>query len=140
MDTHFRCAQGAANEISQQCTYVMQCHKQPAHVQADTPLRYSCLSKAAMVTTQRVQTLHADHSYCMGAEEVTPFAEGLTQEGGDADPQGGEHCQQGDIHRLHCAHLDEEERKELDCHPCTVSMSAVCIAATTLLILLYQYY
>lgn len=76
-----------------------------------------------------MQTLHGDHSCSMGAKEVIPFAEGLTQQGGDADPQGGAHCQQGHIHRLHCTHLDEEERKELDCHPCTVSIPAVCMAA-----------
>ena len=86
-----------------------------------------------MVIIQGVQTLHGAHSYCPGAEEVIPFAEGLTQEGGDADPQGGEHRQQGHIHRLHCTHLDEEERKKLDCHACTVSMSAVCMAARTAL-------
>lgn len=86
-----------------------------------------------MVTIQRKQTHHEHHSCCMGAEEVIPFAEGLTQQGGDADPQRGKHCQQGHIHRLHCTHLDEEERKELDCHPCIISMSAVCMAAMPVL-------
>ena len=87
-----------------------------------------------MVTIQGMQKFfHGVRSYCLGAEEATPFAEGLTQEGGDADPQGREHCQQGHIHRLHCTHLDEEERKELDCHPCTVSTSVVCMAAMPVL-------
>lgn len=115
--------------MSQQWIYIMQRHKQQPHVQKDTPLCRSCLSKTSVVTQQRMQTLHGDHSCSMGAKEVIPFAEGLTQQGSDADPQGGAHCQQGHIHRLHCTHLDEEERKELDCHPCTVSIPAVCMAA-----------
>lgn len=48
-----------------------------------------------------------------------PLAESLAQQDSRADPQGSADCQQRDIHRLHTAHLDEEEGKELDGHACT---------------------
>ena len=50
-----------------------------------------------------------------------PFAKGLTNEGSYADSQGGEDRKQGDVDRLHGAHLDKEQCKEFDCHPCTVT-------------------